>query len=617
MLAIGGGIVSWLTWPWSRLPPDPRLGYPTPYRNVRPGVGYVGDQRCADCHLEITEAYRRHPMGKSLGPVAAVSPVENYEATHKNPFAAAGFQYQIDRLGSSVLHKESKQDTTGAVLYEKAMPVRYAVGSGTRGRSYLLEEKGFVWQSPVSWYTEQARWDLSPSHTRANRHFERPIVADCLFCHANQVVPLEGMLNRYEPPLFRGEAIGCERCHGPGELHVQRREAAPALTGPDDTIVNPRRLEPAPREAVCQQCHLQGEARVVRLGRSLADYRPGLPLDLFLAVFVPPAEVRDNQKAVGQTEQMYASQCFQMSSGQLGCISCHDPHRLPPAEQKAAYFRQRCLTCHASSTRRPACSFPLPARRAQADNCAACHMPSRGSSNIIHASITDHRILRRPEAAGAPAPRPRPLSPDESPLVHFHPTRGDVWDGSRERDLGIALVILTQRFGVPQPARLALPLLETSLQRFPADEAALEAHAVALWHTFQQDEAIALLERLLQRWPRQELALSHAASFTAATKQFEKSLVYYRRLVELNPYYSEYQYGLAHLLWQREQWQPALDAGRQALELNPARLDARKLIILCLLRLGKSEEARAAFAAYRGFQPPDEEVVGGWFSRLP
>ena len=35
--------------------------------------------------------------------------------------------------------------------------------------------------------------------------------------------------------LFRGHAIGCERCHGLGEIHVQR----PAVVdGLDDTIVN-------------------------------------------------------------------------------------------------------------------------------------------------------------------------------------------------------------------------------------------------------------------------------------------------------------------------------------------------------------------------------------------
>src|SRR5207253_975908 len=80
-----------------------------------------------------------------------------------------------------------------------------------------------------------------------------------------------------------------ERCHGPGELHVQRQRERRTEPGDwDDTIVNPSRLEPALREAVCEQCHLQGQARVLRRGRGVFDYRPGLPLHLSWTVFEKP-----------------------------------------------------------------------------------------------------------------------------------------------------------------------------------------------------------------------------------------------------------------------------------------------------------------------------------------
>jgi len=34
--------------------------------------------------------------------------------------------------------------------------------------------------------------------------------------------------NRYSGDIFHGHAIGCQRCHGPGELHVKRRKGADA-----------------------------------------------------------------------------------------------------------------------------------------------------------------------------------------------------------------------------------------------------------------------------------------------------------------------------------------------------------------------------------------------------
>src|SRR5438093_698636 len=72
----------WLTYsaPDKSIPTgDPRLTFGTPFRNVRPEVRYVGDERCADCHLSHTESFRQHPMGRSLAPAVA-APLERYDA---------------------------------------------------------------------------------------------------------------------------------------------------------------------------------------------------------------------------------------------------------------------------------------------------------------------------------------------------------------------------------------------------------------------------------------------------------------------------------------------------------------------------------------------------------
>lgn len=46
-------------------PPDPRLTFPTAFRNVKPEVKYLGDTSCAGCHLRIDTTYHAHPMGRS------------------------------------------------------------------------------------------------------------------------------------------------------------------------------------------------------------------------------------------------------------------------------------------------------------------------------------------------------------------------------------------------------------------------------------------------------------------------------------------------------------------------------------------------------------------------
>src|SRR5262249_10891565 len=150
----------------------------------------------------------------------------------------------------------------------------------------------------------------------------------------------------------------------------------------DDTIVHPGRLPAELREGVCQQCHLEGVKRIEKRGREFADYRPGLPWQMFWTVFVRN-DVPDDSKFVGSVEQLYASRCFQASKGAMGCTTCHDPHRMPDPAKKVAYYRQRCLQCHGEKS---GCSLPLAVRKQKSpqDDCRSCHMPSLGSSDVPH-----------------------------------------------------------------------------------------------------------------------------------------------------------------------------------------------------------------------------------------
>jgi hypothetical protein len=190
-------------------------------------------------------------MGRSLSTVTPDNAGAHLGTDGRARFSALGFDYLMERRDGRLFHRESFPVGEGQTDAVEAH-VRYRLGSGTRGITFVTEEDGFLFQSPVSWYAAAAKWDLNPGYRERHAHFGRPVGAACLFCHCNQVEPVPGSVNRYTEPVFRGHAIGCERCHGPGEKHVQLREGNPVVELPDLTIVNPsaRQHHATPRQHV-------------------------------------------------------------------------------------------------------------------------------------------------------------------------------------------------------------------------------------------------------------------------------------------------------------------------------------------------------------------------------
>lgn len=339
---------------------------------------------------------------------------------------ASGIHYTLfARDGAAWLSYERPNAAPGRYLKGEE-ELRYFIGSGTRGRTYLFDQKGWWFESPVNWYSKKQVWDMAPNYLSAREMpFTLPVDPNCLHCHATGVqASLPGSRNHFAAEPFLHGGLTCASCHGDAAEHVR--------TGGKAAILNPARLTPAKRDSVCLQCHLEGETAVYKPGRSLSAYQPGDLLFDDVTYFVHQGEIGPEGRATSQWEALLQSACKRGSGDRMTCTTCHDPHTsmargtVPDAE-RIRYYRDRCLACHTGA------KFAK-AHHPEQPDCASCHMPRRQSEDIAHEQVTDHRIQRPADLTQAAAAQPR--SAELTPVGGGSPT---------DRDLGLAYAQMAQR----------------------------------------------------------------------------------------------------------------------------------------------------------------------------
>ncbi len=361
----------------------------SPFLNLHDSVSYVGMQTCVSCHANVHETFKKTGMGRSFGRAerSRSDAVFGPEALVYDTAADFFYHPYWDRDTLKVL--EYRLGESGDTVHRRVEAVDYIIGSGQHTNSHMMQKNGYLFQVPVTYYTQKKIWDMAPGFRGTQSRFGRAIGMECLSCHNALPKAVPGSENKYERiPL----GIDCERCHGPGSLHVGRIRAGKFTDTSmmaDYSIVNPARLPVPLQMDLCQRCHLQGVA-VLNEGKRWEDFRPGMRLSDFAQVFLPRFEgARDPFLMASQAERLRQSLCYKEAS--LSCITCHHPH-ISVKETGRGHFIKACLGCHQSGAD-DGCGMPLDQRlKSKNNDCIDCHMKQSGSVDIPHVAITDHRI---------------------------------------------------------------------------------------------------------------------------------------------------------------------------------------------------------------------------------
>ena len=486
--------------------------------------------------------------------------------------------YTFFRQGADLYQSQYELDESGKEVFRSTHKLEYVIGSGSNGQSYVVRRSDFLFQAPLSYYSKPDKWDLSPGFELQDAAFNRPIAAGCVACHSGRANAIRDRVAAYGEPAFHELAIGCENCHGPGQLHVtERSEGVPTSKSGDSSIVNPSRLQPWLADNICVNCHQTGDTRVLQPDKDYRDFRPGTPLNNTAGIFRVPYRLESppDEDLLEHYSSMVLSRCYQESQGRLSCITCHSPHTEPSVQETSGYYRGKCLGCHTTKS----CSLPQAQRLQQrpADDCASCHLPKRSLKTIAHAALTNHRILARPGERLSETAFQEPTS--LAGVVHVNPVVG------HERE-PIPLLTQLQVYGElllthpeyqksylavldqlskSQPQR---PLVLSALARKAKLEGTAEGTALAIQH----------LSKAVDLGSTSIVDYQDLSSLLVGAQKSDQAIQVLKRGIELSPINAYFHKALALQYIGQKDYSKALEAMKQHLALFPEDSFMRNLI---------------------------------------
>lgn len=330
---------------------------------------FSGSLACAKCHQDIynTHIHTAHYLtSQKTNEKNILGSVEDGKNKfYYNPLVAVAVEkrndifYQVEYVNGA--EKVSR-------------PIDITVGSGKRGQTFMYWNKNKLVQLPLTYFTPINQWTNSPGFS--NRVvFNRPITSRCLECHStyfNVISAPEAPIDEFSnSKIIYG--VDCEKCHGPGAMHVDFHAKNPNEKVAK-YIINPKSLTRQQNLDNCRLCH-GGKLTKTKpsfsflVGDKLPDY---FSIDSTMPN-IAEIDVHGNQYGM-----MAASKCFK--SSEMTCNTCHNSHQNETGQKSV--FSQRCVSCH-TEQQNNFCKEKNINNEIKKQNCIDCHMPELPSKAIM------------------------------------------------------------------------------------------------------------------------------------------------------------------------------------------------------------------------------------------
>lgn len=547
------------------------------YLNHDTAVHYVGMESCKSCHLDKYSTFIQTGMGQSFDSAMTYKSSAQFNNIQPVYDAFKDFYY-LPYFKQGILYIKEYRLQGVDTTYSRTERISYIIGSGHHTNSHMIMDQGFLFQAPLTFYTQKQTWDLPPGFENGNNsRFNRKIGIECMSCHNALPTLAVGSENQYTS-LPHG--ISCERCHGPGELHVKSMQAGQIVDvtkGTDFSIVNPKKLSWARQIDLCQRCHLQGNA-VLKPNKTFADFRPGMVLSETFDQFSPEYTDGEDFVMAAHAERFQQSKCFIAGASannqmpKFTCISCHDPH-VSVRATNTLKFNATCQQCHADKS----CKAPTKQITANNNNCIKCHMPSTGTSDIPHVTVHDHYI-RKPMPYKAP-----------SKLKGLRCITSDKVD---QTTLTEAYASYYEKFDNNPLYIQKAQSLSSELQTNKPYDFATIVHVYFLLNKYADIIQLVDKHSTLQTdaWTSYRIAKAYEN-----TNQTQKALTYYEHAIELMPKQLDFRLQALGFMIKQEAWQMMETSVNDYLNLYDKTAEVHAYKGVLLMRKNALSEAQSAF----------------------
>lgn len=347
---------------------------------------YVGAAACAKCHAETHKQWSQSRHSKMVQPATKAGVKGDFS---RGRITLRNQPYTLRERGGAYYITESY--LSGKPLEHR---IDYTLGN-RRIQHYLTTlADGRIVLLPPSWDVLRKDWfhnlDIADPE-------EVPGVQvqlwnkTCYSCHVSRQEKNFDLARNEYKTVWQDFGTNCERCHGPGSLHVAGYSAGAKV--PKQNIVLQTRLDPARDTMVCAQCHSFRDIFVkgYSAGANYYDYffpvlAYGLPVEEDPSYWADGRTRRFSNDALG----LWQSECF--LKGGLTCVGCHyNAHEteIEKNPQLRPDANRLCTRCH-TEIKNAVAAHTHHAPTSAGSSCVECHMPRTVFS--IKAEIRDHSM---------------------------------------------------------------------------------------------------------------------------------------------------------------------------------------------------------------------------------